>query len=69
MTWIIDQFILLKHVHFIQLLQLLVFSFLLYFLNLLHLEKFLAKFFWYLDSLKMNPGFCIYAVQHFEALS
>lgn len=37
-----------------KLLQLLVFSFLLCFLKIFDLEKFLSKVFWYLDSLKMN---------------
>lgn len=52
-----------------QLLQLPVFSFVLCFLKLLDLEKSLSKVFWYLDSLKMNPGFCTYVVQHSEALN
>lgn len=44
-------------------------SFLLCFLKILDLEKFLSKVFWYLDSLKMNLRLCTYVVQHFEALN
>lgn len=54
--------------HFIQLLQLMIFSFLLCFLKLFDLEK-LREVSWYLDSLKMNLRFFTYVVQHLEALN